>query len=425
MKNKIKLLGLVMALAINLIPAKALAVGSFGVYISPAASSIVNGNNVNVTVRINPNSTSVDSVQAILNYDSTKLQYVGYSAGAFAAFNSSNSGSSFSYVGTIFGSSISSDSLIFSVNFKAIATGTASLSVSGASAAIGGESISYTGSNTGSVTISSPATTPPASTTPPAATYTAPVNTTPATTTDKAAPKLVSDPTLSAEKNNIIVKFKTDEEAKTATVYYATDDKKLTINNDSYDINHEVNIGAQNLLTPGTVYIIEITAIDKLGNSSVVISQTLRTKGVDFRIKITDLDGNPLVNHPVQIFSEPKNATTDKDGFVVFSDMSVGNHTLVFEVDGLTLRQPVEVTDIKADSDNTETDATQVKLPVRFASVVKNIDSKNVDNNSVMLIVAIVSAFFGAILMAVLNLRIVKNFFSRLVDKLLRTSVKK
>lgn len=46
------------------------------VYITPATASVLNGDNVTVAVRINPPTSGVDSVQATISYDQTRLQFV-------------------------------------------------------------------------------------------------------------------------------------------------------------------------------------------------------------------------------------------------------------------------------------------------------------------------------------------------------------
>src|SRR5680860_162569 len=85
--------------------------------------------------------------------------------------------------------------------------------------------------------------------------------------------------------------------------------------------------------------------------------------------------GFALANHSVQLFSDPIQATTDKDGIATFSDVTPGDHTLVFEVDGLVLRQAVKVNQSVSQSsaDGTAQVASSeiktVRLPVRFADV--------------------------------------------------------
>lgn len=425
--KKIFIIGLVVAFCFSFLPQNVFA-SSFNVYISPASSSITVGDNIVVSVRINPNSNAIDSVQAGLVYDNSKLQYVSYSAGAFTTFQANNSGNTFSYVGTLLGSSVSADSLMYSVNFKSIGTGSASLSLTSLAAAYQGSSLALSGSSSSSVNISAAAiTTPPVTTNPPSTTNNPPAKTNPAVVADKTAPKLNSEASVVTGKNTITISFNTDEEAKIESVYYIDSEKRFFVANDSFSLDHNVSLGLQEELLSGMIYVVEITATDKLGNSAIIYSQNIQTKGIDLKIKITDLDGKPLANHPVEIHSDPKSATTDKDGFAIFYDITPGNHTLVFDVDGLTFRQPIEAIDDSIDTDGTAhpDGIKQVKLPIKFASVAfeESISEDKIDYK--ILMVSVISAFVGAILVAILNISSVKMFLNKLFSGLLNLFVKK
>lgn len=73
------------ALIINIIPVNVFA-ASASVYISPSSSTLNLGDNITVQVRVNSGADLVDSVQASLNFDITKLQFVSYSDGFLLNF---------------------------------------------------------------------------------------------------------------------------------------------------------------------------------------------------------------------------------------------------------------------------------------------------------------------------------------------------
>lgn len=411
MKNMIRKTTLILFLAVFLVPSTVFAATSATIYVSPSSSSVTNGNNVTISIRINPNSNPVDSVQAVLNFDSSKLQYLSYSAGAFTTFQANASGSSFSYVGTLLGSSTSSDSLMFSVTFKAVADGSASLSVSGVSAAYQGNAFNQTLAANGSVTVSTPA--------PPVPTVTPPKSTvkTPTTSTstqvevDTTAPTLVGDPSIVVSKNSISVSLKTSENAKLST-RYSLGEATYSLNGSEFKTDHSFIIGQDAPLVAGSIYQVEIDAEDQSGNKATIYSKEIRTTGVDYRVRITDVEGVALSNHKVQLFSEPQETTTDGDGIATFADVTPGEHVLVFEIDGLVLRRTVTIgSDIELLNSNNDS-YEKVTLPVRFQ---ENDSNKVAETNNTRnyLIIAGLAAMLGVITTSVFFLLKEKGIFRR------------
>lgn len=413
MKQKLIVIGFITAFLVSLVPVSVFAT-SATVYVSPASSSITIGGNVTVSVRVNSGADVMNSAQARLNFDSSKLEYVSYSTGIFTTtMDGAASGSSFLYSGAILGGTTSSDKLMFSVTFKTISAGVASLSLSDVMVA---KDISFTSVNTGggSITISAPVVdTPPAPVvaSPPAAkksSTTTPAA--PAVEVDKDAPKLVAEPTVVLDKNTITLSFSTDENAKIQVTYTIGEDIK-TLTNDELKIDHKVTIGSDVPLIAGTMYKVEITAEDALGNKLAIFSKDLRTTGIEYKVKITDLEGRPLANHSVQLFSDPIQATTDKDGIATFGDVTPGDHTLVFEVDGLVLRKPVKVSQdvVQTNADGTAQVASNeiktVRLPVRFADVT----TSQSQYSMTYLVVAVIAGVIGVIIGAIFRFSRVKS----------------
>ncbi|HET6924677.1 MAG TPA: cohesin domain-containing protein, partial [Candidatus Saccharimonadales bacterium] len=122
--------------AMSLVSHKALA-ATGQIYLSPASLSVQNGNNVTLNLRINPG-TTINGVQATVNFDTSALQYVSVST-ASSAFSvqlqQSQSGGAITVARGDLSGGISSDSLVESITFKALASsGTSSVTLSGANA---------------------------------------------------------------------------------------------------------------------------------------------------------------------------------------------------------------------------------------------------------------------------------------------------
>jgi hypothetical protein len=422
------LMGCVVALFIALVPVDVFAAGA-SVYLSPSGPSITTGNNVTIQVRVNGGTNSMDSVQADLNFDSAKLQYASNSGGVFTTpVKAVVSGSKFSYIGALLGSSVTSDQLMFSVTFKTLTPGTATLSISGVSVAYAGGAFSPVNTSGGSVVISDPVVETPAPTpTPPPTPAPTPTPTptpTPKPTpvpapaepvleVDKEAPKLSAEPDVVFDRNTITISFNTNEKS-TIDGSCTSGGESISIKNSDLKTEHIIKIGADKLLTAGTVYKVEITVADSTGNTAKIFSQDVRTKGIDYVVKITDSLGNVLSNHDVQLFSDPISATTDENGYVTFNDVTPGTHTLVFDIDGLTLRQSVNVgqDEVMAqtsggEASNTAKDALIVKLPIRFISA--DLGDANAGDNS--LLSSMLSGALCAVIVWVMMLDTVRRKF--------------
>jgi hypothetical protein len=423
MKNKIIItIGLIWVLVASLVPTNVFA-ATATTYVSPSSSTVTKGSNVTVQVRINSGTSPMDSVQASLVFDSAKLQYVSYSAGAFTTFQQSVAGGTFSYVGTLLGSSTSGDKSIFSVTFKSLVAGTASLAPSNIGAAYQGTEFTSVSSSGGSVTINNPVVVTVPDDTTDTPTTTTPV-TTPTTTTntdtetevkDTTAPKLTTTPTVTVTQKTIKLKFSTNEKAKIQTKYTLSKTAK-SLSDATLSTAHEITIGSDTALSPGATYKVEIIATDKSGNKATIYTKNIRTTGVEYTVKITDLNGNPLANYPVELHSTPITATTDSEGIAKFADVTPGKHTLVFDIDGLTINQPVSIaTDsvgVNAAQTSSDVEAAEVKLPVSLATVAKEV-AKN--NNPVPFILA--EIVFAIVIIALTQLTPVKRAFGWIFGK--------
>lgn len=102
------------------------------IYATPSSASVTAGATLSVTLRSNSGSTGVNSVQASLNYDVDKLQYVGITeGGTFPVVAATSTGTpGVIRVGRANADrEVTGDNAIVTVNFKVIGTGTGTISV--------------------------------------------------------------------------------------------------------------------------------------------------------------------------------------------------------------------------------------------------------------------------------------------------------
>jgi hypothetical protein len=378
MKQKFKLtISALAAIILSFAPLQASAVtASATVYISPGSSSVTKGDNVTVQVRVNSGTDPMNSAQATINYDNTKLQYVSYASGAFTTpVQSSSASGSFTYAAALLGSTVSSDKMIFSITFKTIASGTASLSLSGVDIANAGSSFSSISKSGGSIAISNPVTSVPTNNTNNTVTP-IPIVSVPEEDSDTDAPKLKAQPAVTFDQNTITIKFDTDEKAKIKITYTVGKDAK-SVSRSTPQTKHEFTLGSDEKLTAGTTYKIEIIATDEANNKATIYSKSIRTEGVAYTVQIVDTDGRPLANHPVELHSDPITGTTDENGYVTFADVTPGEHTINFDIDGLAMSQAVLVAQAVITTDDqsgpdAEAEMPIVRLPVQFSVVDDN-----------------------------------------------------
>ncbi len=222
-------------------------------------------------------------------------------------------------------------------------------------------------------------------------------------------PKLTAQPTVNKGQNTITVKFKTNEKSKIQIKY--TLGKTVKTLNDGLASTHTITIGKTTPLLAGTIYKITIIATDSSGNKATIYNKNIRTQGVNYTVKITDSSGEPLTNYPVQLFSNPIDAKTDANGVATFKDVTPGTHTLVFTLDGLTMRQSVIIPQPSSSNNNYKLQnesVNNIKLPIKFAA--SNIDSPKTLSNYVVQLILIAMAL-GAAVITLIRAKWFKDLF--------------
>lgn len=320
----------------TVLPVRPAAANTAGIFVSPSASTVTIGSNVTVQVRINSTGNRFNAAEARLNFDSSRLQYVSHSSGPLTPLQAVPSGGSFYYAGASLGSSLSGNQLLFSVTFKTVATGSASLSINGAAAANDGEALSISASG-GSVMIQEPARPGPSG---------GGAVRRPASQPSPDAgqpPALVGSPTVGPNQGSIALSLRCDVACRVRIEYKTGAGQPQAAVSDELKTSHEFILGRDAPLVPGTPYELSIILRSDKDVASQPIALSVRTKGVMYRVRLTDQSGRALANHPVQLHSDPVDAVTDANGIAEFNDVTPGEHTLVFDIDGITIRQPVQV----------------------------------------------------------------------------------
>ena len=359
------------SLITSMLQTRVMAAGS--IYLTPASQTTVVNNNLTVNLRINPG-TPVTVVQATVNFDPAKLQYV--------SINSSNSPFDASVQQTVGGSSIqisrakldangiSTDSLIASITFKALpSSGSSSITLSNANAAFNG---TYTNPGASGATVTfSPGScpsgqtgTPPNCITPAAPTQTKPSTTKPTTTapstTTPTTPKptesqpaptsevkktVVSVPSItkqSAAYTNVVIDATTEQDVQ-VFVRYGTDKETLNIQSPLTALGKAHSITLDQGLTPGTALFYAVVAQGAQGVTAQTEVQSLQTKGLSLKLALLAQNLVPLRNQEVTI--EPLGITvkSDKDGFATFDSLPPGDFTVSVTYDGVKYSQHVGV----------------------------------------------------------------------------------
>jgi hypothetical protein len=366
------------------------------IYITPATNSVQVGNSVTVNVRISPGAT-VDSVQGTVGFDSSKLQLVSVNTGgsAFSTELQNTTGSgSVVFARGDFGAGVSSDALIESITFKALASsGSASVTLSGANAdasgtftnpSSSGATVSFTAAPVATPTCPSGQTgTPPNCVTPVSSgsgtsggtSSGGTKTTTPTTsgssstsTTTTQAPSGAAAPTAAVPAPTVTsqkVQYTQAElsfVSKTPTKVYVRFGvgEQLTTNTPETDFStiHQVTIDPS-LLVPGQQYSYVIVATDQQGNVVQSKVQHFSTKGLTLTVGVFDTNHNPLRGKTVTLHSTPQTVKTDKNGFATFTNVALGDHHVLYTAGKKTYSQQVTAVNNVQTTGSTQTATAQ------------------------------------------------------------------
>ncbi len=331
-------------------------------YLTPANSSITNGQNLAISIRVNSSGSTMNGVQVNLSYPVDKLEFqsIDSSNSAFGLQAENSGGSGIVRIARALNGGqapINGDYLIAVVNFKAVSNGSAGVSFdSGSQVASSGQNILGT-STGGTYTINSP-TTPPASTPPPTTSNNSSQNNSSKTTTPTQTPSSTGKTNYTpkeGEKLKITAIKVTDLGLQQATITWQTNKPatsivnysqqkalKLSASNSSLVTSHKVVIDSSTLL-PGTVFFFKVSSVAAGAERVEGEVSTFKTKGYTVKVKITDKSGKLLKGVTVVLYSDPQETRTDNSGIATFTDVSPEKHSVVVKTDGQTFAQEIDV----------------------------------------------------------------------------------
>lgn len=344
------------------------------------AGSVQNGNNITVGVRVNPG-TAIDTIDATLTYDQSKLQFVSVNSGGSAfpyELPGSGGGGSVSMVRFISPGTVSTDSLITQVTFKAlVGSGTTNLQISGTGALVGVGTTPSNGSATITFTSPAPAPSPTPTPTPNPSTNPKP-SPSPSPTpsggsssgggtssggssgTGGSGGSSSSGGTANnnpGTKPSIELDVQRRRIEYTKALFLAKAKAKFRmfikygLENQlvaqtpltGFGTEHEVALD-ETVVLPGTKFYYQVIAEDEQGNKTEMPVESFKTKGYKIKMYLVDKYEKPLRNKKVVLRSDPIEAKTDENGSVDFEDVAPGNHTVEYEQGGKKYSQAVTIT---------------------------------------------------------------------------------
>jgi hypothetical protein len=326
---------LILTLGLNLSPVIVHAAGA-NITLVANRATVSAGGSLIVAIYMNGGGTPIYGVQSDLNFPSSKLQYVGFSAGSsafeIAAANGGGDGSATIARGTT--NPVSGVGLIGTVTFKALASsGSATISVAGSSSLSDGSGTAQPFSP-GSATVNFGAVAAaPAATAPAAA---API---------VEAPKDTTPPTISAIAAKQVTPYAahivwTTNENSDSVVEYGLDGTYgLGASVGSQTMTHDVALSSA-FLTPKTTLHYRVKSADAAGNIQVSPDQTLVLPGVPVTVVVRSADGQPQVGAIVTVDNET--GITDQNGSVTL-ESGIGNKKISTSFNGVTLIKPITV----------------------------------------------------------------------------------
>lgn len=373
------------------------------IYVTPASTSVQNGSNISVSVRINPG-TTVDGAQFTLSFDATKLKYnsIDSSSSPFSVqLQQTVTSNSVTVARGQLSGGVSSDALIATISFQGIAdSGTSALTLTNANATSGGAytnpavtsgSISLT-----AVPVTPPPTTPPPTTTPPPATGTGGSKSSSSGGSTKtssgsgsksssSAGASTTPPQIVAENGNtsgtvtpqftaVNITLKTTVPTQ-AYIKYGTDTKlSLATPLSGLETTHTIALDSS-VLIPGTTYYYQVVVKDAAGNQTSTQVKSFTTKGYTLHVSVMDKNGHHLANAAVVLHSTPQSTKTDGEGVATFTDVAPGEHQVIYTNGKKQYVQAVTVSNTVSTDTTTGTQTAAVQnLSVQFATTTTSIN---------------------------------------------------
>jgi hypothetical protein len=313
---KIKLSSIAVAISTLLIglisPAISYA-ATANMYLTASSNSVAKNSNLDIGVRINSGDTSINAVQANLNYSSDKFDFVSITPASTFPIESENSGGNGSiHMGRGIIGSVKGDQLIATVTLKAKNTGTGDVKFAAGSSATESGSNKMVQVSTGD------------------ATYTIGEeqgSSSAGSANDKIAPKISNVKVSEVGYSTAKITWKTSEPARTEINYGTNKSYGITATDNNYVTDHSMTLASE-ALTAGTTYHFRITNRDTAGNASSTADSTFTTRGSSIIVTVVGKSDRPVKGALVTV-DNSTSQKTDEDGKVIFSNLGGGKHTVV------------------------------------------------------------------------------------------------
>ena len=338
-------------------------------YLSPASSSVQQGNNISIAIRVNPGGDPVNAAQANLSYPTDKLNFVSITSSSAFPFEVESSGGSGSVRiarGNI--SSVSGDQLVATVTFSAkTTTGTAAITFASGSSII--RSTDYqdilSGTTGGNYTVTAPPTPTPSPTPSPSPSSPKPASgpssastsVTPAVAKDATAPKISDVKAVDIAYKTVVITWTTSEPASSIVSYGVTASYGLSAIDGNFVTNHRVTLPAD-ALASGTKFNFMVKSVDPAGNAATGNNGTFTTKGLTLRVIIVDQKGQAVKGALATLGS--RSALSDKQGHATLTELPSGKHQLTVKARGKITTVMVTI----LDNENTKLQTVTVKAEV-------------------------------------------------------------
>jgi hypothetical protein len=297
--------------------------------LSPASSSVTQGNILTVSIYENSDDEPVNAATATLSYPTDKLDFVSISSSSAFAIVAANSGG---------GGTVSIDrgalpavtgrQLVASVRFSAKTnSGSAAVTItSGTVVSANSNSNIMSGSSGGNYTFKAPVAAAPAAPPPPK-------DTTPPVIKDVAVTEI--------SYNTATVTWTTSEPASSQVDYGLNNGYGLAAGDNNFVTAHKMVLNSA-LLTPGTQYHFVVKSVDPAGNAVAGADKTFTTKGATLAVKVVDQKNKPVKDAKVNLGNAV--GVTDKNGQTTLTGLQVGKIVGIVTYKG---KQNVVTVDVK------------------------------------------------------------------------------
>ncbi len=371
-------------------------------YISPASTSVTQGSNFTVQLRVNP-STSTSGVTATVSYNQSILQFQSLTLGAFPLCAQQSGGSGTIQISCSTSSDVNSDSLIASINFNALSGGGSNLNISNASYTDSNFNLINANAENGYVSVASTS----SSVSNPGSNLAAPRTTshnyynssnspsppTP-TTSPKSIPSPPSSPIKIAGINDSIyysggfIAIEANQNLN-GTLYYGLSPQKLNL-----DVSDNVNSASlsfnlfkQNLI-PGTKYFYQIKLQATDGATFTTKIASFKTKGLNINVLLLSNNYQRLSNVTLHISNNKTSyvVTTNSNGTFNLSNISPGLYRATYNLKHKSYSSYLYV----VNNIVTTGQSTQSAAPQTLALILDKYSLNNKNNLYIVILIGLV-----------------------------------